>query len=85
VSGVTGLVRRVTSESVQTEVSVGRNEMEFLAGFAMAALLMQRLQAQPPSFTTRQEYAESVAHLHGDSDDLLSRGLAVGCLSALGK
>jgi hypothetical protein len=64
---------------------VGRNEKEFLAGFAMAALLMQRLQAQPPSFTSRQDYAESVAHLHEASDDLLSRGLAVGCLSALGK
>lgn len=64
---------------------MGRNEKEFLAGFAMAALLMQRLQAQPPSFTSRQDYAESVAHLHESSDDLVSRGLAVGCLSALGK
>jgi hypothetical protein len=70
---------------VETEVSVGRNEIEFLAGFAMAALLMQRLQAQPPSFTSGPAYAESVAHLHEKSDDLLSRGLAVGCLSALGK
>ncbi len=67
------------------EGGVGRNESDFLAGFAMAALLMQRIQAQPPSFTSREEYLESVAHLHEDSTDLLSRGLAVGCLSAMGK
>jgi hypothetical protein len=28
---------------------------------------------------------ESVAHLHADSEDLLSRGLAVGCLAAIGE
>ena len=64
---------------------MGRNESDFLAGFAMAALLMQRIQAQPPSFTSGEDYLESVAHLHEDSEELLSRGLAVGCLSAMGK
>jgi len=64
---------------------MGRNERDFLAGFAMAALLMQRIQAQPPSFTSGEDYLESVAHLHEDSEELLSRGLAVGCLSAMGK
>jgi hypothetical protein len=67
------------------EGGMGRNERDFLAGFAMAALLMQRIQAQPPSFTSGEDYLESVAHLHEDSEELLSRGLAVGCLSAMGK
>jgi len=67
------------------EGGMGRNERDFLAGFAMAALLMQRIQAQPPSFTSSEDYLESVAHLHENSEELLSRGLAVGCLSAMGK
>ena len=39
----------------------------------------------PPAHTTAAEYLEDVAHLHADSDDLTRRGLAVGCLSALGR
>jgi len=64
---------------------MSRNEKEFLLGFEKAALLTQRILACPPAYTTPDEYMESVAHLHADSDDLVSRGLAVGCLSALGR
>lgn len=64
---------------------MSRSEKEFLKGFEKAALLILGILACPPSFTSREEYVESVAHLHADSDDLRSRGLAVGCLSALGK
>lgn len=64
---------------------MNRNEIDFLAGFGKAALLAQRVLAQPPAYTTSRDYMESVAHLHADSDDLVSRGLAVGCLSAIGK
>jgi len=59
--------------------------MEFLAGFGKAALLAQRVLASPPSYTTREDYMESVAHLYADSEDLVGRGLAVGCMSAIGK
>jgi hypothetical protein len=59
--------------------------MEFLAGFEKAALLTRHVLASPPLHTTGPDYIESVAHLHADSQDLVSRGLAVGCLSALGK
>jgi hypothetical protein len=62
-----------------------RHEKEFLTGFQQAALLLQQLLVSPPSFTTREDYVESVAHLHADAQDLTSRGLAVGCLCALGK
>ena len=72
-------------EAPDGEGFVSRNEMDFLAGFGKAALLAQRVLASPPSYTTSQEYLESVAHLHCDSDDLVSRGLAVGCMSAIGK
>jgi len=64
---------------------VSRNEMDFLAGFGKAALLAQQVLASPPSYTTSQDYMESVAHLHADSEDLVRRGLAVGCMSAIGK
>jgi hypothetical protein len=64
---------------------VSRKEIDFLAGFSKAALLTQRVLASPPLHTSGQDYIESVAHLHADSEDLVSRGLAVGCLSALGK
>jgi hypothetical protein len=64
---------------------VSRGEKDFLAGFQKAALLTQEILAAPPSFTSREEYVVSVAHLHADSEDLRSRGLAVGCLSALGR
>jgi hypothetical protein len=64
---------------------MSRNEKDFLTGFQKAAVLLERLLASPPSFTTREEYVESVAHLHANAQDLTSRGLAVGCLCALGK
>ena len=61
---------------------MGRQELAFLAGFGRAALLAQQVKAHPPSHTTPEEYMRDVADLHGDSEDLLSRGLAVGCLSS---
>jgi hypothetical protein len=64
---------------------MGRQETAFLAGFGKAAVLAQQVKAHPPSHTTAEEYMRDVAHLHEDSEDLLSRGLAVGCLSAFGQ
>lgn len=64
---------------------MNRNEIDFLAGFGKAALLAQRVLSSPPAYTNSRDYMESVAHLHADSEDLVSRGLAVGCLSAIGK
>ena len=64
---------------------MGRRETAFLAGFGKAAMLAQQVKAHPPSHTTAEEYMRDVAHLHEDSEDLLSRGLAVGCLSAFGQ
>ncbi len=64
---------------------MSRSERDFLLGFQKAAILARRVLASPPTYTTASDYLESVAHLHGDSDDLISRGLAVGCLSAIGK
>jgi hypothetical protein len=61
---------------------MGRQERAFLQGFGKAALLAQQVKDHPPTHTTAEEYMRDVAHLHGDSEDLLSRGLAVGCLSA---
>jgi hypothetical protein len=67
------------------EAVMSRLEQEFLAGFGKAALLAQQVKAHPPSHTTAEDYIRDVADLHSHSDDLLSRGLAVGCLSALGR
>jgi hypothetical protein len=64
---------------------MSRNGHDFLAGFERAAALTRTVMAHPPSHTTAAEYLEDVAHLHADSDDLTRRGLAVGCLSALGR
>lgn len=64
---------------------MSREEKDFLFGFEKAALLAQQILSSPPSYTTAREYLESVAHLHRDSDDLVCRGLVVGCLCALGK
>jgi len=64
---------------------MGRQEREFLHGFGKAALLAQQVKAHPPTHTTPEEYIPEVAHLHGDSEDLTSGGLAVGCLSAFGQ
>lgn len=62
-----------------------REERAFLTGFGRAALLARQVLADPPKHTTPQEYLRDVAHLHADSDDLVGRGLAVGCLAAFGK
>jgi hypothetical protein len=62
-----------------------RPERDFLKGFERAALLTRELRDHPPSHTSAEAYVEDVAQLHADSDDLMSRGLAVGCLAALGK
>jgi hypothetical protein len=63
---------------------MGRREKAFLTGFERAAVLTQQVLANPPRHTSAEEYMRDVAHLHADSDDLVSRGLAVGCLSAVG-
>jgi hypothetical protein len=62
-----------------------RDGREFLDGFQRAALLTQDLIKRPPAHTTREDYMQSVADLNGDAQDLLRRGLAVGCLVAVGK
>ena len=67
------------------EGRVSRDEKEFLFGFEKAALLAQQILQSPPAYTSARDYLESVAHLHRDSDSLVSRGLVVGCLCALGK
>jgi hypothetical protein len=67
------------------EQVMGRREREFLNGFEQAAILTKRILATPPSYTTAEEYVADVVDLHADSEDLVSRGLVVGCLSALGK
>lgn len=64
---------------------MGRAEKEFLIGFERAAVLTRRIIASPPTHTTAEEYIKDVAHLHADADDLLRRGLAVGCLAAVGE
>lgn len=64
---------------------MGRREKEFLSGFERAAILTRGILDSPPSYTTAEEYVEDVVDLHADSEDLVSRGLVVGCLSALGK
>lgn len=63
---------------------MGREERAFLNGFQKAAVLAQRVMADPPRHTTPQDYLRDVADLHADSEDLQSRGLAVGCLAAFG-
>ncbi len=62
-----------------------RQMKEFLTGFERAALLVRRIISDPPSYGSAQGYLEYVADLHVDGEDLLRRGLAVGCLSALGR
>ncbi len=62
-----------------------RQAREYLTGFGRAALLVRHVLSQPPGFRTPPEYVEDVACLHGDAEDLFRRGLAVGCLSALGR
>ncbi len=74
-----------TGRQEDREGIMGRVERAFLAGFGKAAVLAQRIIADPPRYTTPQEYLRDVADLHADSEDLCSRGLAVGCLSAFGR
>lgn len=62
-----------------------RAEKEFLMGFERAARLAQQVKERPPSYTTAEDYMKDVAQLHARSDDLVSRGLAVGCLAAVGR
>jgi hypothetical protein len=64
---------------------MNRDEQKFLIGFERAARLTQKLRENPPSHTSPEDYVEDVAQLHADSDDLVSRGLAVGCMAALGR
>ena len=62
-----------------------RNERDFLMGFGLAATLTRRVMGQSPSYTSAQKYVEDVADLHADAEDMLRRGVAVGCHSAFGK
>ena len=64
---------------------MGRRERDFLIGFTRAALLTRAILASPPAATTPEAYMRTIAQLHADADDLLRRGLAVGCLSAVGE
>lgn len=62
-----------------------RQAREFLTGFQRAAILAQRVLTCPPAYVDGAQYLEDVAHLHAGSDELVQRGLVVGCLSAIGK
>ena len=62
-----------------------RQAKEFLEGFQKAAQLTQNLADSRTPHQDPTEYLRDVADLHGQSDDLVRRGLAVGCLCALGK
>lgn len=64
---------------------MNRQAREFLKGFQQAALLAQRMLANPPRYTSAKEYLEDVVDLHAAANDLVRRGLAAGCLCALGK
>jgi len=64
---------------------MSRDEKEFLTGFGLAATLTKRVMRHRPSYTTAEQYVEDVADLHADASDFRRRGMAVGCLSALGK
>jgi hypothetical protein len=60
-----------------------RAEQDFLKGFEKAARLTREVRDSQPGTAT--DYLEAVAHLLADSQDLVCRGLAVGCLAAVGK
>lgn len=64
---------------------MSRNEKDFLLGFEKAARLTHAVLVSPPCFTTARDYLKHVADLHANSQDLLHRGVAVGCLVAFGK
>jgi hypothetical protein len=67
------------------EATMERREREFLAGFERAARLVQQVLTCPQAYVSTDRYLEDVARLHGDAEDLTRRGLAVGCLAALGR
>jgi hypothetical protein len=69
----------------ETEAAMSRREREFLTGFEKAALLTQCVSSCPPSYMTAREYVKDVAQLLRGSDDLMERGLVVGCLCAVGE
>ncbi len=62
-----------------------RRAKEFLIGFERAALLTRRIREAPPSHTSPEDYLKDVADLNDDAEDLVRRGLAVGCRAALGE
>jgi hypothetical protein len=62
-----------------------RRAKDFLNGFQRAAVLTRSLRETPSSHTSPEDYLKDVADLNADSDDLTRRGLAVGCLAALGE
>ncbi len=62
-----------------------RQAKQFLEGFQKAAQLVQNLADHCSPQSDPAEYLEGVADLHGHSDDLVRRGVAVGCLCAVGK
>ncbi len=62
-----------------------RRAKEFLTGFRRAAQLAGRVRACPPTYPGATEYLQDLAHLHETADDLVRRGLAAGCLCALGR
>jgi hypothetical protein len=65
--------------------AMDRQAKQFLEGFQKAAQLAQHLADNRSPQSDPMEYLEDVADLHGHSDDLVRRGLAVGCLCAVGK
>ena len=62
-----------------------RRAKDFLNGFERAAHLTRRVLETPSSYTRPKDYLKDVADLNADADDLTRRGLAVGCLAALGE
>jgi hypothetical protein len=63
-----------------------RQIREYLRGFEQAAVLVRRVLSDPPSYKNAESYVEDVAaDLHVRATDPLRRGIAVGCLSALGR
>jgi hypothetical protein len=70
---------------VERGARMSRDEKDFLTGFGLAATLTRHIMGQRPSYTSAEKYVEDVADLHADAPDFLRRGVAVGCLSALGR
>jgi hypothetical protein len=64
---------------------MSRPETEFLQGFEKAALLARQVAASPPAYTSPPEYLKDVARLLVGSSGFVERGLAAGCLTAIGE